>query len=211
MNKKPYSYLALGDSYTIGESLDLSENFPNLTVALLNKEEDIHFDPPKIIATTGWTTDELQAGIREAAIDDTEFDFVSLLIGVNNQYRNRPLDEYGVQFEELLNKAIHFAGKRNDRVIVVSIPDWGVTPFAKEKGVDPNKVQEEIDAFNNKNKSIAIRHNVHYIDITFSTRFHGTQEEYLAKDGLHYSVLEYKIWAERLAAVIKEQIRNEFR
>lgn len=209
MNQSPYSFLALGDSYTIGESLDASENFPHQTVALLNQEDDLQFEAPKIIATTGWTTDELQAAIDAEKFENAQYDFVSLLIGVNNQYRSRPLEEYSEQFEMLLLQAINFSGKRHDRVLVLSIPDWGVTPFAREKGANQDQVQEEIDNFNNANKSIAIRHNVHYIDITFSTRFHGSQDEYLAKDGLHYSALEYKIWADRLANLIKEQLRDE--
>lgn len=209
MNPSPYTFLALGDSYTIGESVDTAENFPHQTVALLNQEDDLQFSAPKIIATTGWTTDELLAGIEAAELENARYDFVSLLIGVNNQYRNRSKEEYAEQFEQLLLKAIHFSGNRHDRVLVLSIPDWGVTPFAREKGADQDQVQEEIDSFNNINKSIAIRHNVHYIDITFSTRFHGSQSEYLTQDKLHYSALEYKIWAERLASLIKEQLRDE--
>lgn len=204
-----YSYLALGDSYTIGEALDPRDSFPYQAIALLNKEENIEFQEPKIIAVTGWTTDELQEGIQQEGIDGHTFDFVTLLIGVNNQYRGRSADEYAGQFEALLEQAIHFADGKNNRVIVLSIPDWGVTPFAREKEKDPDLVAQEIDTFNNINKGISIRKNVHYIDITFSTRFHGAQDEYLVDDKLHYSALEYKIWAERLSNLIKQQLKDE--
>src|SRR4051812_30184419 len=113
-----YTYLALGDSYTIGESVLPEENFPSQTVALLKDVAS-----PRIIAKTGWTTDELDNAIDEASISET-FDIVTLLIGVNNQYRGRSVNEYKIQFDHLLQRAIHFSGNKTNRVFVLSIPDW---------------------------------------------------------------------------------------
>ena len=197
-----YSYLALGDSYTIGELVPMSDNFPHQTVKMLQKNG---FDcaDPVIIATTGWTTDELAASIREHNLKE-KFSFVSLLIGVNNQYRGRPLDNYKQEFEDLLTQAIGFAGGDASHVFVLSIPDWGVTPFAD--GRDAQKIAAEIDDFNAAQKKITLHHNCHFIEITQSTRTNGKNAAYLAEDGLHPSGKEYAIWAEQLAA----QVQNAF-
>ncbi|HEX4957173.1 MAG TPA: GDSL-type esterase/lipase family protein, partial [Lacibacter sp.] len=128
MQTKTYSYLALGDSYTIGESVPMSKNFPHQTVTLL-KKAGVNMNEPAIVAKTGWTTDELQEQLSLTRLA-VPFDFVTLLIGVNNQYRGRSADEYSKQFEELLQQAIDYADGKTNHVIVLSIPDWGVTPFA---------------------------------------------------------------------------------
>jgi lysophospholipase L1-like esterase len=198
-----YTYLALGDSYTIGQSVPASENFPNQTRTLL-ANDSINIAEPRIIAITGWTTDELEAGIVAAnAVDPLKvsYDFVSLLIGVNNQYRGRSVDSYKPEFEELLKKAIRYAGNRSDHVVVLSIPDWGVTPFAA--GSDRDRIATEIDAYNAANKQIALQYNVHYIDITPWTREAANDLSLLATDGLHPSGKEYKRWAGKIAAFIK--------
>lgn len=199
-----YSYLALGDSYTIGEQVPMQENFPHQTTDLLSKK---HFDvaQPVIIATTGWTTDELAASIQEHNITDT-FSIVSLLIGVNNQYRGRDLDNYKIEFEQLLNKAIAFAGNKPEHVFVLSIPDWGVTPFAVDR--DKVKIAAEIDAYNAAKKEITKNHNCHFIEITESTRANGTLKEYLAEDGLHPSGLEYAVWANLLAEAVEHELKK---
>jgi lysophospholipase L1-like esterase len=196
----------MGDSYTIGQSVTAAENFPNQAVALLQKDT-FNFEPARIIAKTGWTTDELNTGIAAAnSIDPIRpsYDFVSLLIGVNNQYRGRTVENYKSEFEELLKKVIHFAGDRADHVVVISIPDWGVTPFAKGK----NRIQiaREIDAYNAANKQIALQYRVGYIDITSWTREAATDLSLLANDGLHPSGKEYKRWAGRIAAFFKSKI-----
>ncbi len=190
-----YSYLALGDSYTIGEQVPMNENFPNQTVRLL-KEKHVEVAEPVIIAVTGWTTDELANAIREHNLTET-FSFVTLLIGVNNQYRGRPVDEYKVQFTQLMDTAIGFANGRADRVFVLSIPDWGVTSFAADR--DRKQVAVEIDAYNAANKEITAAFKSHYVDITDSTRQNGHDNTYLAEDGLHPSAKEYAVWAQRLA------------
>ena len=204
--QKKYSYLALGDSYTIGEMLPTEENFPNQVSALMNNSNaDLHLE--RIIAKTGWTTDELEAGIIASNNEKplaSSYDFVSLLIGVNNQYRGRSIDNYRAEFEELLKKAIRFAGNRPERVVVLSIPDWGVTPFAS--GRDREQIAKEIDAYNAVNKEIAERYHVYYINITPWTREAATDPSLLAADGLHPSGKEYKRWAEKIVTWMKSNL-----
>jgi lysophospholipase L1-like esterase len=199
-----YTYLALGDSYTIGEQVSSDENFPHQTIALL-KTQGIEVANPVIIATTGWTTDELAASIREHNITDT-FSFVTLLIGVNNQYRGRDLENYKEEYTQLLDIAIRYANGHTQNVFVLSIPDWGVTPFAE--GKDCAQIAKDIDAYNAAKKEITLAHKCHYIDITDSTRKNGTTAEYLAEDGLHPSGKEYKIWAERLAPEVAKVLKG---
>jgi len=201
--KKAFSYLALGDSYTIGQSVLSSENFPNQTVQLLN-QQNYNFKSPEILATTGWTTDELQNNINNHTFTPP-YDFVSLLIGVNNQYRGRLVENYKPEFESLLKQAIQFAGGKADRVIVFSIPDWGVTPFAN--GRDRAQIAKEIDDYNTANKNISETYKVDYIDITPWTREAVNDLSLVASDGLHPSAKEYKRWSEKLADKIKPLIR----
>jgi lysophospholipase L1-like esterase len=201
-----FSYLALGDSYTIGEQVPQEDNFPFQTAALLRKNHFLHIDDPKIIATTGWTTDELSEGIKKENIGNTTYDFVTLLIGVNNQYRERDIENYKKEFAQLLIKAILFANGRTGRVFVLSIPDWGVTPFAE--GRDRSEIARQINQFNITNRAIALSYKCHYLDITGSTREHGQDESYLTPDKLHYAAKEYKVWAEALCPVIAEALKH---
>jgi len=199
-----YTYLALGDSYTIGEQVPMAENFPHQVVDILRKD---HFDvaAPVIIAKTGWTTDELAMAIREHNIVET-FSFVTLLIGVNNQYRGRDLENYKEEFTQLLDQAIVFANGHTQNVFVLSIPDWGVTPFAD--GKDRAQVAKEIDAYNDANKQITEAHKCHWLDITDSTRHNGSNALFLASDGLHPSGKEYHVWAGRLAPMIEKTLKQ---
>ena len=207
-----FSYLALGDSYTIGELVAAEENFPSQAVRLLqagttlDDNRKLGFDQPVIIAKTGWTTDELDEAIDAAAISNT-FDMVSLLIGVNNQYRGRSVNEYKIQFGHLLQRAIQFAGNKNSRVFVLSIPDWGVTPFAA--GQDRQGIAMAIDAYNTSAKHICAQHQIVFIDITTSQRIDGNTVEFLAADGLHPSGKEYTKWAEKLVSEIKRVLAHE--
>jgi lysophospholipase L1-like esterase len=200
--KKAYTYLALGDSYTIGQSVLSSENFPNQTVQLLN-QQNYNFKSPEILATTGWTTDELQTNINSHTFT-LPYDFVSLLIGVNNQYRGRSVENYKPEFESLLKQAIQFAGGNANRVIVVSIPDWGVTPFAN--GRDRAQIAKEIDDYNAANKYISVIYKVNYIDITPGSREAATDLSLVAGDGLHPSAKEYARWAQKVFTAIKQQL-----
>lgn len=203
MQTKTYSYLALGDSYTIGESVPLSKNFPNQTASLL-KKAGVNINEPTIIAKTGWTTDELQEQLSRTRLAGP-FDFVTLLIGVNNQYRGRSADEYAQQFEELLQQAIGYAGGNVNHVIVLSIPDWGVTPFAE--GRDRTKIAKEIDLFNSMNERISKQYKVHYINITPFTREAATDKTLVAEDGLHPSAKDYARWAEKVKEVIMKKMK----
>lgn len=197
---KAGSLLCLGDSYTIGEAVAQEESFPYQAVKLL-AQKNILFHEPKIIAVTGWTTDELQRAIKEADIKET-FDFVTLLIGVNNQYRNRDIENYKEEFSELLQTAVLFAGNNQEKVIVISIPDWGVTPFAEKDERGQTKISQAIDEFNAVNKAIAEREKVHYIDITPHSRH--AKENLIAKDGLHPSGKMYAYWAENVSDYITQ-------
>lgn len=199
-----YTYLALGDSYTIGEQVAIKENFPYTTVSML-RALNMDVSDPVIIAKTGWTTDELAAAIQEHNITDS-FSFVTLLIGVNNQYRGRDAENYKEEFTQLLNQAIAFANNDTNHVFVLSIPDWGVTPFAEDR--DRKQVAQEIDKYNAANKSISEQHGCHYLDITDSTRENGMKAEYLAEDKLHPSAKEYHVWAKRLAPMIEQTFKG---
>jgi lysophospholipase L1-like esterase len=204
MQTTTYKYLALGDSYTIGEKVEEKDNFPNQTAEILNHKKK-RFESPAIIAKTGWTTDELQDKLAQTRLA-IPFDIVSLLIGVNNQYRGRSTEEYAIQFEQLLQQAIGYAGGKNNHVIVLSIPDWGATPFAADR--DRKKITEEIDQFNAINKKIATEYKAHYIDITPYTREASTDLSLVAEDGLHPSGKDYKRWAELVAKKIEEIIQR---
>lgn len=195
---KPLTYLALGDSYTIGEAVPQAESFPyQLQQALSLK--GIAVAEPQIIATTGWTTDELKAAIEERNIQGT-FDLVTLLIGVNNQYRGYPIATYEQEFAELLRTAIRYAGGARNKVRVISIPDWGVTPFAGNEGRDAKQVAQEIDAYNSVNCEITTAEGIRYIDITPHSRTAATDATLLAEDGLHPSGKMYAEWARQLVA-----------
>jgi lysophospholipase L1-like esterase len=199
-----YTYLALGDSYTIGEQVPMAENFPHLTVEML-KKNNIDVAAPVIIAKTGWTTDELAMAIREHNVTDT-FSFVTLLIGVNNQYRGRTAEEYRSEFTQLLEQAIAFANGDAGKVFVLSIPDWGVTPFAE--GRDRQQIAADIDTYNGVNKETTDSYKCNYLDITDSTRKNGDNAIFLAEDKLHPSGREYEVWAARLAPMIETALKQ---
>ncbi len=202
METKKYKMLSLGDSYTIGELMPDSDRFPNQAVAML-KTDGIDFQEPRIIAKTGWTTDELMAAIN-AEIVDSDYDVVTLLIGVNNQYRGRSSENYRDEFIPLLEMAIAFANGRPFHVLVISIPDWGVTPFAE--GRDRRKIAEEIDLYNSINMDEATSLMVHYIDITPESRNASNDSSLVAEDKLHPSAAMYLEWAAKVTEVIKNKI-----
>lgn len=188
-------YLALGDSYTIGESLPLRESFPYQFVQVMRRQGMVVL-APEIIAKTGWTTDELDAHIQQTKLLDS-YELVTLLIGVNNQYRGRSVTDFEPEFEKLLVKAISFCSAKNKGVVVLSIPDWGCTPFAKDR--DAARIAGEIDAYNKVCESLAKQYNCTYIDITSGYRKNAADEAWLAADLLHPSGREYAKWAEALA------------
>ena len=183
-------FLALGDSYTIGEGVRPAERWPAQLVASLTAS-GIEMEEPEIIAHTGWTTDELQAAIKAAA-PTGPYELVSLLIGVNNQYRGRLLGEYRAQFVKLLESAIRLAGKPK-RVLVLSIPDWSVTPFAE--GRDRGAIAAQIDRFNDVNRKETAERWAGYVDVTPVSRKFSHLPEFLTSDGLHPSGRMYAEWA----------------
>ncbi|ENZ96210.1 Hypothetical Protein PD5205_00642 [Xanthomonas fragariae] len=189
----PLRYLALGDSYTIGEGVALSQRWPAQLVDGL-RAHGWNVAPPQIIASTGWTIDELQAGIDTAA-PHGPFDLVSLLIGVNNQYRGRSLDEYRSQFDNVLQRAIAFAGGHAARVFVLSMPDWGLTPFARAQSADEALIAAQIDAFNSVAADRCAERAVRFVDITATSRDGGDAADMLVDDGLHPSGAMYARWA----------------
>ncbi len=186
------TWLALGDSYTIGESVAVEDRFPAQTVALL-KTHGVPVSEPKYIARTGWTTADLQNAISKAILKP-KYDIVSLLIGVNDQYQGFDTTGYRTRFTQLLQKAIQLAGNDAAHVFVVSIPDYGVTPF----GGGSAKISKEIDQFNAINKQVTLAFKVSYTDITPISREATNDQSLTAGDGLHPSGKQYKQWAEIL-------------
>jgi lysophospholipase L1-like esterase len=196
--EKKLSFLALGDSYTIGEAVPENECWPMQLVEMFNNVGKV-FSKPQIIATTGWTSDELIAAIKTVN-PQGPFDLVSLLIGVNNQYRGYSKEVYANEFEDLLNQAIDFAGGIAIHVVVVSIPDWGATPFAEDRNRD--EIALEIDQYNSINREISLQKGVHYIDITPDSRLALSDNTLVTTDKLHPSGTEYQKWANAIYRLI---------
>ena len=192
-------YLALGDSYTIGEGVPADGSWPFQLAAAL-RAQGIDLADPEVIATTGWTTDELAAAI-DGVDPQGPYALVSLLIGVNNQYRGRPLAEYRQQFEQLLQRAIALADENPGRVLVLSTPDWGFTPYAVEHERDAAQVAREIDDFNAAAQACCGDYGVAFVDITSTSRDRGDQPDMLVDDGLHPSALMYRRWMEQALPV----------
>lgn len=195
------TYLALGDSYTIGESVPAEGRWPAQLAAML-RNEGMAMAEPTLLAITGWATDELSVAMDGASLAP-RYDLVSLLIGVNNQYRGRSVDEYRAEIHLLLQRAIALAGDRADRVIVLSIPDWGVTPFARDSGRDTARIGAELDAYNAVAREETRRQGSHWLDITPISRRHPGL---LADDGLHPSAAQYTLWAEVALPVVRSML-----
>ena len=207
------SYLALGDSYTIGENVEPAGRWPMQLAAALRAEgiviDDMAVASPRIIATTGWTTDELSAAIDAAEPLGSDHALVSLLIGVNNQYRGRAVDEYAREFAILLERAIGFAGRRTDRVFVLAIPDWGVTPFAADSGRDTAAIARELDAYNAAAAKICAERGVVFVDIAPVSRARGAEPAMLADDGLHPSAAMYAEWARLALPAVRRMLSSD--
>lgn len=188
-------FLALGDSYTIGESVDPDQRWPNQLAAKLK------LPAPEIIATTGWRTDQLMKAIADADLKP-EYALVSLLIGVNNQYQGKPIEIYEREFEELLQSAINLAKGKKKNVFVVSIPDYGYTPFGKAK---QEKISAELDQYNAISKRITTRYGIRYFDITPISRKGLEDTTLVATDGLHPSGKMYAQWVELIYTGLKKK------
>lgn len=198
-----FSWLALGDSYTIGESVNEEERFPAQTISLL-KKSNILFRKPEYIAITGWTTQNLLDGIAQKN-PQSPFDVVSLLIGVNDQYQHLDTAAYRARFTACLEKAIELAGNKKEHVFVLSIPDYSVTPFAGK--MDTVQISKEIEAFNMINKAVTSSYNISYTDITPLTREAENDNTLIALDGLHPSGKEYARWAALLAPQVQKVLQ----
>lgn len=190
-------YLALGDSYSIGEGVQHAERWPMLLAARLRRA-GVPLDDPLIVARTGWTTDELAAAMDTTTLAPP-YDLVSLSIGVNNQYRGRDLDHYRHEFRGLLARAVRLAGGNAGRVIVVSIPDWGVTPFARNDARGAARIGQQVDAFNEVNRQEAARAGTAWIDVAPLSRQSG--EDWLVADELHPSARQYAHWVDRIEPI----------
>ncbi len=202
MSKHIHSILCLGDSYTIGEGVPLHQSFPYQAVQMLRKQ-GIFFHAPEIVAQTGWTTFELAEYLIHHSFEP-QYDFVTLLIGVNNQYRSLAVEDFAEDFEYLLKKAINLCSGDEKQVLAISIPDWGVTTFAKNK--DAGDITESIDTHNSAAALLAAKYNVSWLDITSDYRRIGGEAEMLAGDGLHPSAKVYQLWAASVRDFILNRI-----
>ena len=198
INQSNLRYLALGDSYTIGEGIEFEDNYPKQIV-----NQIFLIDSVSVIAKTGWTTDELIDTLNNLQLD--KFDVVSLLIGVNNQFRGYQIDKYVMEFENLLIRAIDYS-KDKKNVFVLSIPDYGVTPFGKVKGQE--RIYREINSYNNINRIMAEKYNVMYFDITEISRKAENDTSLLAEDKLHPSKKMYKMWIDKLKHELIDSLKN---
>ncbi len=195
----PVDYLALGDSYTIGEGVEDEQRWPVQLAAVL-RARGVGMAHPQIVARSGWTTDELSAAIdAEDAHGNLQphYALVSLQIGVNNQYRGRGVEDYREEFSRLFERAVGFAGGDPARVLVLSIPDWGMTPFAQASGRDRAQIAREIDEYNAAAEALCHRRGATWVDITDLTRRPDLADELVA-DGLHPSAAMYTLWVERI-------------
>ena len=199
------SFLALGDSYTIGEGVDAAGRWP-VQLAALARQQGVALHPPALIARTGWTTAELQTAIAEAPSRQT-YGLVSLLIGVNNQYRGQTVALYRQEFRELLGTAVRFAGGRPGRVVVLSVPDWGQSPFAQRQGRDPARIGLEIDQFIAAAQQECRQAGVAYVDITPLTRVAAGDAAQFTRDGLHYSSNQMGQWAQLALPVVMQLVK----
>ena len=198
------AYLALGDSYSIGEGVVEAARWP-MQLARALREGGIPIADPRIIATTGWSTDELAAAM-DAAEPLGEWDVVSILVGVNDQYRGYAVDDYRARFTHLLRRAIALTDTNPRQVFVLSIPDWGVTPFAQASGRALQQIADELDAYNAAAREICIAHDVAFVDITRASREFGAQPTMLADDGLHPSAAMYAEWTRLALPVVRARL-----
>jgi len=202
---KAHGFLALGDSYTCGESVEPSQSWP-IQLAERMRGDGVDLGQPTIIAKTGWTTDELSAGMDRANLKGT-YQLVTLLIGVNSQFRGRSIEQYRKEFISLLKRAIALAGGKPSHVVVLSIPDWGVMPFGKDK--NPSAIAKSIDAFNAVNRQETAAVGARYVDVIAESRSAATQPSLVATDGLHPSAKMYSQWAELVIPIAEAAVKSQ--
>lgn len=202
MKNQLYNYIALGDSYTIGESLSSIDSFPYQVVQRL-RSKNYDFNPPEIIAKTGWTTRQLTEAIQQYRFLP-KYDFVSLLAGVNNQYQGKPIIEFKNDFEYLLQFSLKLVDHVKSRVCILSIPDYSKTPFAEH--LDKEKISKEIIEFNSVCKALSIQYKVNYLDVSEAVSSLPINE-LISSDHLHPSSKAYSKWAEKLTEIIADQLK----
>lgn len=192
-NNESYSFLALGDSYTVGEGVSYEESWPSQFVDYA-LDRGIDFKNPELIAQTGWKTYDLLNAIKSSNLS-VKYDFISLLIGVNNQFNSRPLSEFEDDLNEILTE-INYLKKGDSKVIVISIPDWGYSPYGSN--YDRERISDEIDQFNNILKKISEQNNLNFVDVTQISRLAIKEPNLIAKDNLHPSELMYSEWVKKI-------------
>jgi lysophospholipase L1-like esterase len=201
---EPISYLALGDSYTIGTGIDVEENWP-MQLSDLLKDNNLTVRNTKIIAANGWTTTDLKEGILYEN-PDSSYNMVSLLIGVNNQYQGLDIELYKTDFRELLEQSIAFANGDSGKVFVVSIPNYGVTPFGKLR--DAEKVTREIASYNEIAKNISAEYGIPFVNITPISEMAEDDRDLLASDDLHPSAKMYGMWVKEIMPTVTQLLQN---
>ena len=189
----PYSFLALGDSYTIGEGVEENERWPNQFIKYA-QEYNVYFENPKIIAETGWKSYDLINAIKSTDFEK-KYDYISLLIGVNNQFNSIPINEFNEDLNKLLNE-INYLRKASSSIIIISIPDWGYTPFGE--GYNRSQISNEINQFNNVLKRFAANNDLNFVDVTEISRKAISETNLIANDNLHPSGLMYYEWVEKI-------------
>jgi lysophospholipase L1-like esterase len=199
----PIRILALGDSYTVGQSVDKLDIWPQQLVRAL-RVGGRGTAEPTIVAATGWDTDQLSDALNRSDIQGT-FDVVTLLIGVNNQFRDGTVEDFSVGLSRLVKSAVQFANGNSGRVILISIPDWGATPFAE--GAPRQQIAQSIDEFNDVIWAQAAEVGAHFVDITEISRRAPSEHELIADDGLHPSGVMYAEWVELILPVVQDMIR----
>ena len=204
LNQKTLRYLALGDSYTIGESVAESERWPVYLAARL-ASEGYSIETPKIIAKTGWRTDQLQEAIESDLQARGDWDLVSLLIGVNNQYQGKTVESYEIEFNRLVQMALKLAGGNAEKVFIVSIPDYGKTPFGAAKAT---QIAKELKAYNKMNKAIAKKYEIQYFNITPISEEAKNDPELVAEDKLHPSGKMYKAWVDMMFTKVLKMVKD---
>lgn len=199
-----FTFLALGDSYTIGESVAQQDRWP---IQLVNKlqRQGYTFNDPDVLAATGWTTLDLKDAMKQVDFKPP-YDLVSLLIGVNDQYKNMDINSYPKRFRNLLKEAIRLSGNKPDHVFVLSIPDYGVTPFGKKR--EPNRISRELEMYNNINEQVAGDLGVHYVDITKISKKAASDTSLLADDGLHPSGKMYEQWVDKMLPILLPELKT---
>lgn len=200
--------LAIGDSYTKGESVPWEQNFPNQLADSLHAE-GFDLTGLHVVAQTGWRTDNLQSALTSQApvLGDSTFSLVTLCIGVNNQYQNANFETYKKEFEELLQYAVARAGGRRNRVVVLSIPDWAFTPLGQSSG-NPALISQKIDQYNSANRDIAEANEIQYVNVTEVSRRGISEPDLVAFDGLHPSAKQYTAWVQLLLPVVRNGLKQ---